>query len=131
MRDVFYEKQFLLLKYWTSLFQKRPLTRYEKFKQEDAARKRREIQAETPQQRKTRKQRDAARKSDARQAETTEQTQIRRDRDSAWHQASRAAENLEQRQERNASLAQGRRKKQLILQFGGISWTICIFHFHY
>ena len=74
---------------------------------------------ETYKQRKTRNQREAARKSDARKAETTEQTQIRRDRDSAWHQASRAAEDLEQRQERNASVARGRKKKQLILQFGG------------
>ena len=57
--------------------------------------------------------------SDAREAETDEQTQSRRARDSAWHQASRAADNEEQRQERNASVARGRRKKQLILQFGG------------
>ena len=56
---------------------------------------------------------------DARDAETDEQTQSRRARDSAWHQASRAADNVEQRQERNASVARGRRKKQLILQFGG------------
>ena len=56
---------------------------------------------------------------DAREAETDEQTQSRRARDSAWHQASRAADNEEQRQERNASVARGRRKKQLILQFGG------------
>jgi hypothetical protein len=77
------------------------------------------IQAETPVQRKTRKQRNAARMSDARDAETDEQTQSRRYRDSAWHQASRAAEDLEQRQERNASVARGRKKKQLILQFGG------------
>ena len=56
---------------------------------------------------------------DAREEETDEQTQSRRARDSAWHQASRAADNVEQRQERNASVARGRRKKQLILQFGG------------
>ena len=77
------------------------------------------IQAETPVQRKTRKQRNAARMRDARDAETDEQTQSRRNRDSAWHQASRAADTIEERQERNTRVAQGRRKKQLILQFGG------------
>ena len=56
---------------------------------------------------------------DARDAETDEQTQSRRNRDSAWHQASRAADTIEERQERNTRAAQGRRKKQLILQFGG------------
>ena len=75
--------------------------------------------AETPEQSQSRRPRNAARMRDSRRNETTEETQIRRDRDSAWHRASRAAENLEQRQERNASVAQGRRKKQLILQFGG------------
>ena len=58
---------------------------------------------------------------DAREEETDEQTQIRRGRDSAWHRASRAADNIEERQERNARAAQGRRKKQLSLQFGGIA----------